>query len=284
MLADVQGKGSPVSGVAVEAPHAFATVATLTVSVLGSLRIRRGDGSPIDPASLRTSKTRHLLRLLALEPHGVRTDVLIEQLWPDVPTNRGRGSLRTAASQLRTSLGRHVVRNGDVLALADVEVDVVRFTRQAERAHRSFARDDWVGGLSAAASALAVYRGDLADDEPYLDAIVVQRERLALRRDELLLGAADAALGLGRTREALRYAERAIALDATSERACRMAMVAYEQLGERSMALRGYERCRRAMAAELGIAPGPRTIALHDRLVAGVQPAFPPSMPNHTPA
>ncbi len=273
MLSVVLGRDSLVSGVVVEGPDVVAPATTLSVGVLGSLRIVHADGLPIDPATLRTSKTRHLLRLLALEPEGVRTDVLIEQLWPEVPTNRGRGSLRTAASQLRTSLGGHVVRNGDVLVLDDVDVDVVRFTRHAERAHRRFVRGDQVGGLSAAASALAVYRGDLAADEPYLDAIVVQRERLALRRDELLLGAAEAALGLERTREALRYAERAIALDATSERACRSVMLAYERLGERSMALRAYDRCRQAMAAELGIAPGPRTLALRERLLAGTGPA-----------
>lgn len=236
--------------------------------MLGSLRIGLGDGTIVPASSLQTAKTRHLLRLLAIEPHGIRTGVLVDQLWPDVPDQRGRGSLRTAASLLRRMLGGHVVRTGDVLALDDVEVDALRFAADAARAHERFRRRDHRGGLTLAAGALETYRGDLADDEPYLDAMTVPRERLTVQRDELLLAAGHAAMTLGRTREALRYAERLTALDRTREPACRLAMQAYHTLGERSMALRAYERCRRAMTDELGVEPGRETRELYGRILA----------------
>ena len=77
----------------------------IEIRLLGPLRVRRSDGSLVDPHEWRTRKTAELLMLLALhagEP--VPADRLLEALWPDAPPDRGRASLRTALSRLRSAL------------------------------------------------------------------------------------------------------------------------------------------------------------------------------------
>jgi SARP family transcriptional regulator, regulator of embCAB operon len=240
------------------------------VRLLGSLRVRRSDGSWVAPDEFRTSKTRQLLRLLALE-HPGRTPVatLIDVLWPSAPETRGRASLRTAASQIRGTLrANHVVRVGDALYLDAVAVDVSRFQRNARRANLALAAGDAAACLAAARVALDTYCGDLAADEPYLEPLLHAQRRLAGEQHELLLTAAEAALRLRRPRETLVLAELALDRDGTCERACRLVMRGFAALDERSMALRVYQRFRRHLAAELGVAPAGTTQALYLGLLA----------------
>jgi SARP family transcriptional regulator, regulator of embCAB operon len=235
------------------------------VRLFGALEVVRTDGSVATGATFRTRKTRHLLRLLALQPGGlIGTGMLVDLLWPDVPERRGRASLRTAASQLRSTLGtNHVERVGEALRLSDAEVDVSRFQVEAGRAHDAFAADDPETGLARTRTALRLYRGQLAEDEPWLDPILQAQMRLVLQRRELLLAAGEAAASLGRPRDAIGFAERVLHEDGACERAARLAVLGYGRLGERSMALRIYEQFRRTLADELGVSPSASTQALY---------------------
>lgn len=234
---------------------------TIEIGLLGTLRVRRADGSQVDPREFRTCKTRHLLRLLALQDgKPVRAAVLTELLWPDVVEDRARASLRTAASQLRKVLAENrVLRVGDGLALVGVEVDALEFERETRRARTWFAAREDVAGLDGARSALARYAGDLADDEPGLDPLHSAGERLALLRRELMLDAAGAAVRVGRSQEAIELAGDVAEMDPACERACCVLIDAHLRLGERASALRAYERCRRSLVEELGVEPLPRT-------------------------
>jgi SARP family transcriptional regulator, regulator of embCAB operon len=256
--------------VAEEPPNAERARPTAHVRLFGTLRVIRSDGTEVAAGEFRTAKTRHLLRLLALQAGDpVGTSRLVDLLWPAVPESRGRASLRTAASQLRTTLrANHVIRVGDTLQLCDVDVDVIRFQDAATRAHRALAASDHRTGLARTRLALRLYSGPLAEDEPWLDPILHARARLALQLQELLLAAGDASLALGRPQEAIRLADRALAEDGACERACRQLMLAYGRLGERSMALRAYDRFRRTLARELGVSPSASTQALHLELIA----------------
>jgi SARP family transcriptional regulator, regulator of embCAB operon len=241
------------------------------VRMLGALEVRRSDGSPVPPTDFRTAKTRHLLRLLALQEGApVRVSLLIELLWPDATETRGRSSLRTAAAQIRRTLASdHLVRRGDALSLEDADVDVIEFQHLADRTRRAFAVGDRRGGLSAATCATALYRGAVADDEPDLDALAQMRDRLAMMHADVRLRAGIASLELGDAAAAVDWAAPVADADPTTERACRLLMVAHARLGEVARALRAYERCRRALADELGSDPARRTRWLYEQLLFG---------------
>lgn len=240
------------------------------VAVLGPLQVALPDGSLVSPGRLRTRKTRHLLRLLALaDGKPLRGAGLIELLWPDVPPERARASLRTAASQIRTVLGRQwLVREPTGLALHGVEVDAVRFEDLSARA-RSLATDgDVEQAFAAARAALALYRGDVAEDEPDLPPLQVTQERFRLLRVMTLFCAAESALAIGRSDDAIDAATTILQDDPASERACRIVMEAAHRQGDTTRALRAFTACRQALAEELGTQPSAATEQLYLRLLS----------------
>ncbi len=241
------------------------------VAMLGDLQLRGCDGVTVPAARLRTAKTRHLLRLLALEvEQPVPVEVLTAALWPEAERTRALASLRTAASQLRqTFAGGHLTRAGDALMLSGVEVDVVRFRQRAGLARRGFDGPDPAVGLHHADTALRIYRGHLAVDEPYLEALQAPAAQLAFDHQHLLVESAVAAAQLGRFQAAVELAERALAADGASERACVTLITVLVELGERAAALRAFDRCRRQLADELGVMPSPSLQALHHDLLVG---------------
>ncbi len=135
---------------------------SLEIRVLGPLRVRRADGTVVQPAEWLTSQTADLLRLLALrvnEPVGV--DVLTEALWPKVDETRGRASLRNAASRLRKVLGEDCVqRRLGGLVLTGAWVDVHAFRTLAHQARREMLAGAWSRVVTTTREAEAVYLGE----------------------------------------------------------------------------------------------------------------------------
>lgn len=240
------------------------------IRVLGTLHVRRPDGTTVAPREWRTTKTRDLLRILAVNAGTpVPTDQLLEALWPTAEPSKGRASLRTAASQVRQVIGRDcVARQFDGLVLQHAWVDAVAFASLAAEARHAFARGELSEGLAAAREAAGLYAGDLCADEPYAEWAFADRERLRSLRATLLAEAAEAALALGRLREAIRLAGQVLESDRSAERAYRVLMRAHFAIGETDSALRAYERCREALADELGVDPSQQTRALHLELLS----------------
>ena len=79
----------------------------------------------------------------------------------------------------------------------------------------------------------------------------------------LLCDASESASALGLGQDAVDFAARAVILDPFSERASRLLMSGHADVGELSLALREYERCRTLLAEELGIDPSPQTREVH---------------------
>jgi DNA-binding SARP family transcriptional activator len=71
----------------------------------------------------------------------------------------------------------------------------------------------------------------------------------------------------GQYDEALEICARILSFDPCWEGAYRWMMLAYAHRGDRTLALRAYQRCRNTMSAELGVAPAPATTALYNRLL-----------------
>lgn len=242
---------------------------TIRVRLLGELEVRRRDGSLVEPGEWRTAKNMDLLRLLALgNGQVVRSTGLMERLWPAVSTERARASLRTATSQLRRVLGAPcVVRRPDGLLLEGAWVDTHAFlhgVRRAQQAAREGRPDDVV---AATRTADVLYRGDFHAHDDDSDWALAERTHLVRSRQAMLTEAAGAALEIGLPREALDFAQSAVALDRTSESAHRALMRAHAELGEIGSALRVFESYRAHLADELGADPSRQTLDLHLQLL-----------------
>ncbi len=252
-------------------PREGAPVHLIMIRLLGDFEVTRSDGSVVSPHEWRTGKTADLLRLLALDnTRPVRADALVAKLWPDVSAERGRGSLRTAASQIRRVVrDRCVVRQPGALLLRGAWVDVEHFYTDAGQATAAARTGDPTRVIALTLAAERHHRGTFhAHDDQSLWA-QTERERIASRRHQMLCDASFAALALDQPREALEFASTATRVDRASERAHRALMRAYAELGEVGRALRVFESYRVHLAEELGADPSEKTRDLHLRLLRG---------------
>lgn len=251
---------------------------TVEVRLLGTLSVRRADGSFVESREWRTGKTAELLRLLALAGgRAVPTAVLLDRLWPDVPEERGRASLRTAASQIRRTVGADCLeRLPEGLRLADVWVDVQAFRTLAREARVLAAGRAHHRVVALAREGVVLYGGDLMEGQgAHEEWLTDARDQLALEHLEMLVEAAASADALGWFAEAVDFAQAARQCDPLAEPAHRALMTAYQGLGDLARSLRVYEELRHDLVEELGVDPSPETQALHLELLCGGQESPP---------
>jgi DNA-binding SARP family transcriptional activator len=264
------GGGNEMTAI-MEACPAVTVEQVIDVRILGPAEVYRDDGTVVDAREWRTGKTLDLLRMLALAPgRPLPADMLLAALWPDSPLHRAQSSLRTATFRIRQVLGRDCLeRNPGGLQLNDVQVDFRALARQTRALLRA---GDTSAAVMTAQRADAWYRGDLRAHDDTADWVVTERRVLDSTYQGLLGDAAEAAAALGLAREAVEFADRVLRRNPFSERASRVVMRGYAELGETSSALREFERCRRLLATELGVDPSPQTREVYLGVVRGWEP------------
>jgi DNA-binding SARP family transcriptional activator/tetratricopeptide (TPR) repeat protein len=224
--------------------------------LLGGFEVRLADRTltGTDWPSLRAGE---LVALLALSPERrLHREQVVEALWPHLEPNAGAANVRKAVHHARQALGSPeavVTRGGQVALLPgwEVECDLVSFLGAASRALQS-GQPDLCGAV------LAAYGGELLPGAPLAEWSQGPRRQVH-----------DVYLRLLRAAE--RWDEVVVA-DPTDERAYQHLMRQALADGLRPAALRWYERARRSLAAELGVAPSPVTQQLRDEARAGLVP------------
>jgi len=257
-----------------------AVAETVGVRMFGPLEVRVG-GSRFGPRDLGGVKPKQLLEVLLLERGRlVPKDRIAELMWGEALPQRVAATIETYMSVLRRrlGLGRELIRtepSGYRLTTDALELDVDRYETLLQAA----AADAPAGRRRALETATRLGQLDLLADEPYAPWIVPTREHYRERQVQALVDLAECCIELGDHRAALDAAERAVALEPTRERAHRAAMLAHRALGDRDGALRCYERCRIALADELGIVPTRETADLHAVILRDDAPVDRPRIP-----
>jgi DNA-binding SARP family transcriptional activator len=208
------------------------------VTLLGRFEVRVDD-EPVPASAWTHGRARDLVKLLALAPsHRLPRDRVLEELWPQLGVDAAVANLHKAAHHGRRALGEAdgVVLRGGLVMLAPearVETDVERF-------EASYDPD--------------LYLGELLPDDPYAP-WAEERRRVLRARYVTALRAA------GRWEE---LAEE----DPADEKAQLTVMRARFAAGDRSGALRAFDRLGGALAA-LGLEPSVEALALHARIAGG---------------
>jgi DNA-binding SARP family transcriptional activator len=214
------------------------------------------DGRPLP--ELTGPRMQWLLARVALAGDaGLPRDRLACELWPDSSAAQARTNLRKLLHDLRRALplpcelidaGPRTVRwAGD----GSTWLDVLAFLDAADGGDPETAARCYGGDL------LPVCEGDW---------VVAERERLRRIAVEVLAGLAADADSEGRDADVVGQARRLLAIDALHEPACRLLMSALARRGERSEALRVYDRLASALARDLDVTPEPATTAIAERL------------------
>jgi len=224
-------------------------------------------------------KSRALLAYLAVagpRPHPRET--LATLLWGDTSTSQSRKYLRKALWQLQSAL-RPFSSEAEAAMLA-VDQDWIRLERcphlrlDVAQFEEAFARAGDTPGhqLDAATAqkleeAARLYSGDLLDGW-YQDWCIYERERLQnmyLMLLDKLIGYCEAT---ARYEAGLAYGATILKYDRARESTHRQVMRLHLLAGDRTSALRQYERCVSALREELDIGPDHRTTALYERVLA----------------
>jgi DNA-binding SARP family transcriptional activator len=203
-------------------------------------------------------KPRHILALLALRGR-LHSDELTQLLWDGRPPANHVVKLESCVSVLRHRLDPYGAARESVIALAGggyalvadrVRVDVARFGELVTAA----------AGRTASRALPPLTAAAHLADRPLLSGercawAASARHEYRVRLLGALLDAAEHALTAGCPREALGFANRSVRLDPVAERGWAVAMAAHRALGDRTAALRAYDRCRRELADGLGVEP-----------------------------
>jgi len=223
------------------------------------------------PATVERRKTVALLAYLSLTPYPQQRDQLVAFFWPDHTPRRAYAYLRHALWEINSTLGADwLTADRDTIDLRRdhaLRIDVDQFhTLLADRAANP------IGPL---AEAVALYRGDFLAgftlrDSPDFDAWQSAHTEHLRRQFSLALEHLTQAYAAhGEFDTAIATAHKWLLLDSLNEVAHRELMRLYARVGQRSTALRQFERCVNALRAELGVEPEAATQTLFDQIRTG---------------
>jgi DNA-binding SARP family transcriptional activator len=249
-------------------------MSVLQIFLLGKLHVQRDEQTV---AGFDTRKVQELFCYLLLyrdRPHP--REALADLLWPKSTTAQSLKYLRQALWQLQTALGSAGAADAASVILADSEwvrlnpkadfwLDVAEFERGCAQVHGIPGGELDKQGVQRVQEALKLYRGDLLQGW-YQDWCLFERERL----QRLYLGLLEKRIAFceahGQYETGLECGNCALRYDVAHERTHRRLMRLHYLAGDRTAALRQYERCVNILRQELNVAPSKRTLALYERI------------------
>jgi DNA-binding SARP family transcriptional activator len=232
----------------------------LQARLFGTFELR-SDGTPV---ALTSSRAQSLLAYLALR-HGTpqRRDRVAYLLWPDSTERQARTNLRHVLHTLRGAIPGaecHLLATTQTLALHDFSADVLAFDAALAVAGDE---DDAAPALRTAAD---LYAGDLMEGW-YDDWLTAERDTYRRRVTAALAQLVSLLEAAGDLDAAIRYAERAVALDRLAEAPYRSLMRLHDTRGDRARAVSVYHQCVATLEDELGVEPSAETRALYEALL-----------------
>lgn len=267
-------------------------MAGLTIRLFGQISVQR-DGQPL-PGLL--SKALELLCYLLLHRERSHTrEALAAVFWPEAPESLSRKYLRQAVWRLGSTLSGQVgpAREGSegllivnpgwirVNPKASYWLDVATF-EQTYNLHRDIPGEELTDSQAQALEAAVVlYGGDLIEVW-YQDWCILERNRLQLiwlAMLEQLMSHYEAKRSYAK---GIAYGQRVLRYDPARECTHRYLMRMYYQAGDRTTALRQYERCAAAMAKYFDLEPSHETVSLY-HLLRGDRLADPPRQATDAP-
>lgn len=265
-------------------------MAGLSVRLLGRFSVQRNNS---EVSGLESSRLQEMLSyILIYRTRSHSREALASLLWGESPTAQSKKYLRQTLWHLQSALQDEDRSDKDSLLSVDAEwvrvnsvatmrLDVALFEEafaQVQGMPGNEISSEKAGALKEAAR---LYRGDLLEG-CYQDWCIYERERL----QNLFLMMLDKLMSYCEARneyeEGLGYGERILGFDRAREHTHRRLMRLYYLAGNRTAALRQYEKCVAALAEELGVKPARKTSELYEQICADIPllPATPQGVIN----
>ncbi len=261
------------------------------------------DGQPV---KLELRKALALLAYLAIQKEVLQRETIINLLWPEEDSSRGRSLFRHVLSPLRMALPEGwLAADRETIGLRpDIAlwVDVVEFRRLVAScgSHGHPESEVCPACQPLLTQAAGLYQDDfmagftLPDSPAFDEWQYFQAEDLRRALDGALKKLALCLILAGKLDQAVQPARRRLALDPLNEGTTCDLMMLYAWTHQRSLALRQYRECQKALRDQLGVDPQKPTLDLMHAIQSGqaptrpTHPAWPPEgmpvQPHNPPA
>jgi DNA-binding SARP family transcriptional activator len=234
-----------------------------------------------------SAKALELLCYLVVHRDRAHTrEALAEALWPETSYPQSKKYLRQTLWQLQATLGDHNDGSngsghapaGGLLLLnpgwvrlnpgAGLWLDVQVF-EDAWAQCRDVAGSDLTDAQAQSVEeAVTLYKGDLIEAW-YQDWCIFERDRLQLTYLAMLEKLMSWCEARGAFARGIAYGQRILRHDQAREFTHRQLMRLYHRAGDRTPALRQYQRCVAALAKEFNLTPSAETTALYQQVREG---------------
>jgi len=244
----------------------------LKVCLFGKFRVY--DAETAVPG-LEAKRTQELLSYLLLQPNRPHPrESLATTLWDDQTTTQSKKHLRQSLWQLQSALdsSNHNLLLADAEWLqidpkADIISDVTLFEQAFSTMRGIPGRNLTQSQYGTLTQVIELYQGDLLEGW-YQDWCLFHRERL----QNTYLAMLDKLMGFCEAHQTyedgIYYGSQILGIDSARERTHRRLMRLHYLAGDRTAALRQYQRCVLALDDELGVAPAHSTSQLYEQIKA----------------
>lgn len=241
----------------------------LRILCLGQFRVETG----IQPIEIPSRPAQSLFAYLTLNAGRVhRREMLAGLLWPDSSDENARGYLRQGLWRIRKALESAGVPWQDYFQIDEISVsykiDSGAFI-DAEFLLQQKTGEDW--SIEELEERVQIYTGELLPGF-YDEWTILERERLKSAYDQkmrLLLNQFESA---ARWDDLLEWSERWVAMGHIPEPAYRALMIAHAVQGDTTGVTIAFQRCKKNLLEELGVAPSKELCETYQQLVQGIIP------------
>jgi DNA-binding SARP family transcriptional activator len=248
----------------------------LKIRLFGQVSVQR-DGEPLSGLSAKALEL--LCYLLLHRERGHTREALAGLFWPEAPDSMSKKYLRQAIWRLGSALASHPgpaqAESGQLLivhpnwirvnAEAAWWLDVAVF-EQAYDLYRDTPGEDLTDSQAQSLeAAIALYRGDLIETW-YQDWCVYERDRLQLTFLAMLDQLMSHCEACRLYPKGIAYGQCVLRYDSARESTHRHLMRLYYRAGDRTTALRQYDRCGAALAKHFNLPPSRETVALYHQI------------------
>jgi DNA-binding SARP family transcriptional activator len=235
----------------------------LRIALLGPPILTWGD----QPFVIARRQARALLYRIAATAHLVPREQLGYLLWPDSPDATARRNLTVLLTQIR-----HALPLPDLLVTVDDTIGLNHTAAETDTAALAslIPQATSAGQLDILARVLRQYRGPfldgfaLPDSTEFEDWASQERQVWERRYLDGLAMLVEGYAAAGQYHAAIDAAQRSLAIDELAEDMHRRLIALYAAAGDRTSAVRQFERCIAVLDRELGVDPLPETRAAYE--------------------
>lgn len=246
-------------------------VTQIEIFTFGGLSVKRpGELSVIANKEWQSRKSQELLALILVQSgsHGTTREILASHLWPETTEKKSQLNLRVALTHLNKVLGnKAILQDGPFLTLNKelTQTDLWTFDSLVKDWQNLKQCGKFHPAEDRARRAITLYKGDFLP-EFYSLPLVDKQFELQNRMRDLLFWLSTRCMERVEWREAVLFARRLLILDVCNEQACRIIMQGLYNQGDRTGAIRQFERLNKSLKAELDTTPSPETIKLYKKI------------------